>query len=50
MREWVTTFPYAPYEYRANLTVRNLDAFHDAFSVKSTDALFRPSQDRVVIW
>jgi len=50
MREWVTMFPYAPYEYRANLTVRNLDAFHDAFSVKSTDALFRPPQDRVVIW
>src|SRR5262249_31083793 len=50
LREWVTTFPYAPYEYRANLTVRNLGAFHDAFSVTERDRLFRAPLDRVVIW
>ena len=33
LREWVLTFPYAPYEYRANGAVRNLSAFHEAFGV-----------------
>jgi predicted metalloendopeptidase len=50
LREWVATFPYAPYEYRANLTVRNLGAFHEAFGVTAKDGLFRPLEERVKIW
>jgi putative endopeptidase len=50
VREWVTTLPYAPYEYRANSTVRNLGAFYDAFSVTGKDRLFRSPADRVTIW
>ncbi len=50
VREWVTTLPYAPYEYRANGTVRNLGAFYDAFSVTGKDALFRGAPERVTIW
>jgi putative endopeptidase len=50
LREWVATFPYAPYEYRANLTVRNLAAFHEAFGLTAKDGLFRPPEQRVTIW
>jgi predicted metalloendopeptidase len=50
VREWVTNFPYAPYEYRANSAVRNLDAFHEAFRVTPADQLFRPPAERVIIW
>ena len=50
LREWVLTFPYAPYQYRANVAVRNLTAFHDAFSVSPGDRLYRPQTDRITIW
>lgn len=49
LREWVLTFPYAPYEYRANGAVRNLSEFHEAFGVKPGDELFRPPEERVQI-
>jgi putative endopeptidase len=50
LREWVVTLPYAPYEYRANGTVSNLDAFHEAFGVAPSDKLFRSPEERVSIW
>jgi len=50
LREWILTFPYAPYEYRANGAVRNLSAFHEAFGVKPGDKLFRAPTERVTIW
>jgi putative endopeptidase len=50
LREWVLTFPYAPYEYRANGAVRNLSAFHETFSVTANDRLFRSATERVTIW
>ncbi len=50
LREWVLTFPYAPYEYRANGTVRNVAAFQEAFALTSGDRLFRPPAERVTIW
>jgi endothelin-converting enzyme len=50
VREWVTNFPYAPYEYRANGTVQNLSAFYEAFGITPGDRLFRPPAERVIIW
>jgi putative endopeptidase len=50
LREWVLTFPYAPYEYRANGAVRNLSAFHQAFAVAPTDGLYRAPPARVNLW
>ena len=50
LREWVLTFPYAPYEYRANGAVSNLAAFHEAFGVTTRDRLSRAPDDRVKIW
>jgi predicted metalloendopeptidase len=50
VREWVTNFPYAPYENRANGTVRNLETFYQAFNVTAKDALFLSASERVSIW
>ena len=42
--------PHAPPDLRCNAVVTNLDAFHDAFEVTETDALFTPESERVRIW
>ena len=44
------TDPHAPSRYRANGPVMNLDAFYDAFDVKTGDALFKPAAERIRIW
>jgi putative endopeptidase len=40
---------HAPAEYRAD-TVRNLDVWYDAFSVKPGQALHLAPKDRVRVW
>ena len=40
---------HSPARYRA-LTVRNIDAWYDAFPVKPTDALFLKPEERVRVW
>ncbi len=35
---------------RVNVTIRNIDAFHEAFGLKEGDAMYLPKEDRVVIW
>ncbi|MBO4611239.1 MAG: M13 family metallopeptidase [Bacteroidales bacterium] len=35
---------------RVNVAVRNLDTFFDAFGIKEGDPMFRPEEERVVIW
>lgn len=42
--------PHSPNEFRCNQVVRNLDEFHDAFSVAATDGLWLAPEDRVRIW
>ncbi|WP_028932579.1 M13 family metallopeptidase [Pseudonocardia spinosispora] len=42
--------PHAPPDLRCNAVATNLDAFHDAFDVTETDALFTPETQRVRIW
>jgi predicted metalloendopeptidase len=42
--------PHSPPDLRCNAVVTNLDAFHDAFGVQETDALFTPPGQRVRIW
>jgi len=34
---------------RVNVTLRNIDTFFEAFSIKD-GAMFRPEQERIVIW
>jgi putative endopeptidase len=42
--------PHSPPDLRCNAVVTNLDAFHEAFGVRESDALFTPVQRRVRIW
>lgn len=35
---------------RVNVTLRNLDDFFTAFGIKEGDKMFRPEEERVVIW
>ena len=49
LRRQVTTGGHAPGMFRA-LTVRNLDAWYDAFDVKPGDKLYLPPEKRVTVW
>ena len=42
--------PHSPRMYRVNGVVRNMDAWYQAFDVKSGDALFVPPENRARIW
>ena len=37
-------------ENRVNVTLRNLQTFFDAFGIVEGDPMFRPEEERVVIW
>jgi putative endopeptidase len=49
LRQLIVTDEHAPYEYRAD-TVRNLDAWYDAFSVHPGQRLYLAPADRVRVW
>lgn len=49
LRAQVLGDPHSPGQYRA-ATVRNLDAWYDAFGVKPGDALYLKPEDRIHIW
>jgi predicted metalloendopeptidase len=49
LRARIATDGHAPGQYRA-LTVRNIDAWYDAFGVKPGDKLYLPPEKRVKIW
>jgi len=49
LRQQVIGDPHSPAQFRAN-TVRNIDAWYDAFDVKPGDKLYLASENRVRIW
>jgi len=49
LRRRILTNGHAPPEYRAD-TVRNLDAWYDAFGVKAGQGLYLAPKDRVRVW
>jgi predicted metalloendopeptidase len=49
LRQQVITDGHAPDEYRAD-TVRNLDAWYEAFAVKPGEKLYLAPKERVRIW
>ncbi|HEY8259465.1 MAG TPA: M13 family metallopeptidase [Gemmatimonadales bacterium] len=49
LRNQILTDGHAPARYRAS-TVRNIDAWYQAFDVKSGDGLYIPPADRVRVW
>ncbi len=50
LRRLIATNPHAPSEYRANGSVRNIDAFYGAFAVEPSDELYLAPEQRVKIW
>jgi putative endopeptidase len=42
--------PHSPPDLRCNAVVTNLDAFHEAFGIQETDALYTSPDRRVRIW
>ena len=48
-RQYLVADGHAPDHYRA-LTVRNVDAWYDAFQVRPGQALFLAPPDRVRVW
>jgi putative endopeptidase len=46
----LTIDPHSPPDLRCNAVVTNLDAFHEAFDVTESDALYTAPEARVRIW
>lgn len=44
------TDPHSLGEHRVNATLRNLQPFFDAFGIKEGDKMFRPENERIIIW
>lgn len=44
------TDPHSLGRWRVNATLRNLQPFFDAFNIKEGDKMYRPLNNRVVIW
>jgi len=49
-RELLLRDPHSPSQYRANGTVRNLDAWYDAFDIGQDADLYLPPEERVTTW
>ena len=50
LRNQLLTNPHSPGYYRANGPLVNNEAFYRAFGVKEGDKMYRPADQRVVIW
>ncbi|MEP2024225.1 MAG: M13-type metalloendopeptidase [Reichenbachiella sp.] len=50
LRTLINTDPHSPGMYRANGPLSNMPEFYEAFDVKEGDAMWRPEEDRVLIW
>ncbi len=44
------TDPHSLGENRVNVSLRNLQPFFDAFGITAGDAMYRPTEERVIIW
>ena len=50
LRNRVMTANHPPSDFRLNNTVRQMDAWYEAFNVGPDDALYLPPEERVSIW
>jgi predicted metalloendopeptidase len=50
LREQVLSDVHSPAYFRVNGTVRNMEAWYEAFDVKPGDKLYLPPEERVSIW
>lgn len=44
------TDPHSLAKNRVNVTLKNIDSFEDIFDIKEGDAMYRPKNERVIIW
>ena len=50
IRRRTTTDPHSLGRWRVNATLKNIDAFYEAFGIKEGDPMYIAPADRVVIW
>ena len=50
LRRRLLSDTHALAEYRVNIVLQNLEAFHRAFGVRPGDLMWRPPEERVTIW
>ena len=50
MRRATVSDPHSLGINRVNVTLRNLEPFFSAFGIKEGDMMFRPEEERVIIW
>ena len=50
IEERVKNDPHSLPEHRVNVTLRNIAPFFEAFGIKEGDAMFRPEEERIIIW
>jgi len=50
LRQRLVSDPHSPAHYRVDGTVRNVDAWYDAFGIKPGDPMYVAPADRVRIW
>ena len=46
----ITSDPHSPNEFRVNGTLRNMDAFYEAFKLNPGDGMYLAPEERVRIW
>ena len=44
------TDPHSLGRNRVNASLRNITPFFDAFKIKAGDPMFRPEEERIIIW
>lgn len=50
MAQRLKTDPHSPNEFRCNVPVSNMEAWYKAFDVKPTDKMYRPENERALVW
>ena len=50
IRERTQTDPHSLGRYRVNATLRNIEEFFETFGIREGDGMWRPQEERVIIW
>jgi len=50
LRQMIITGPHSPGEYRVQGILSNMPEFYQAYDVKPSDGMYRPTEQRVKIW
>lgn len=50
LRMYVNTNPHSPPQWRVNGPLMNFTPFYEAFDVKEGDKMYKPVEDRIVVW